>query len=200
MARRCLILGAVLLGFAAVSPGEASAFFGRHGGYCCSPCCCGGWYGGYGGGYGGYGGWYGGYGGGYGGYGGWYGYSSPVAYYAQSSRYAAPVAAIASAAMSTSEPAASSAASLVVRVPAAARVYVNGYLTKSTGEIRRYTSPGLIAGASYKYELRVEVPAGEKSVNETRTVSLAAGDERYLTFDIAVPDTVANAVALQEKK
>jgi uncharacterized protein (TIGR03000 family) len=200
--RRSFILGAVLLGCFALASSEASAFWGRGCGCYCGPGygygCYGyggyGW-GGYGYGWGGYGYGWGGYGygwGGYGGYGGygswgWYGSSAPVSYYG-SVAYGSP----ANSRPGSSSPVTSLAATatssadgvLNVKVPAAARVFVNGQLTKSTGEFRRYVSPGLVAGVSYTYEVRAELPGGVNPVTETKTVKLLAGAERSLTFEL----------------
>src|SRR5688572_3437078 len=43
---------------------------------------------------------------------------------------------------------------IVVRVPADAVVDVEGVRTKSTGEVRRFTSPPLASGRSYIYRLK----------------------------------------------
>jgi uncharacterized protein (TIGR03000 family) len=83
---------------------------------------------------------------------------------------------------------------LYVKVPAAARVYINDLLTKTTGEMRRYAMPGLAAGATYKYQVRVELPGVEQPLEETQSVILSAGTEQQLTFDMS-PATAGIATA-----
>jgi uncharacterized protein (TIGR03000 family) len=67
---------------------------------------------------------------------------------------------------------------LTVVVPADAKVYINGFETKSTGTVRQYVSYGLKQGASYRYEVRVVLAGNE----ETRLVDLTAGQR----FSVAV--------------
>lgn len=64
---------------------------------------------------------------------------------------------------------------LTVIVPADAKVFVNGYETKSQGERRQYVSHGLQAGSSYNYQVRVVASRDGKPVEESRTVTLTAG-------------------------
>jgi uncharacterized protein (TIGR03000 family) len=76
---------------------------------------------------------------------------------------------------------------LEVHVPAAARVFVNGQLTKSTGEVRRYVSRDLVPGASYNYEVRAELPGGAPLLTETKAVKLTAGARQQLSFALSNP-------------
>ena len=70
-----------------------------------------------------------------------------------------------------------------VQVPEDALVYVNGILTKSTGESRSYVSRGLVSGFQYSYEVRAEAIRDGKKVEESKTVSLKAGETLSLAFD-----------------
>jgi uncharacterized protein (TIGR03000 family) len=69
------------------------------------------------------------------------------------------------------------AALMTVLVPADAKVFVNGYETKSKGERRQYVSHGLQAGLSYNYQIRVVATRDGKPVEENRTVTLTAGQQ-----------------------
>lgn len=179
MLRHVTKLGLIALILGVFVP-EASAF--RHCGW---RGCCG--YGGcgyYGYGYGGYAGYYGG------GYYGWgaVGYPVPGAYPAPTTS-PAPAANPAPAATyggqpqtSIVAPAANSVA-LLVTVPADAKVYVNGHLTKSTGEHRQYSSSGLKPDSSYEYQVRAEFVRDGKPVREEKTVLLTVGKTSSLVFD-----------------
>jgi uncharacterized protein (TIGR03000 family) len=70
-----------------------------------------------------------------------------------------------------------------VVVPADAKVYVNGYLTKSTGTRRQFVSFGLQPGFAYKYDVRVEVVRDGKVVEQNRVAVLRAGATEGLSFD-----------------
>ena len=181
MLRHATKLGliAVILG---VFVPEASAF--RHCGWrgCCGygGCCyygCGYAYGGYGYGYAGY------YGGGYYGWG-------PVGYPAPAV-YPAPAAPTAAPPMSDGASLPADRVAVVVTVPADAKVYVNGYLTKSTGKQRQFSSGGIKPDASYEYLVRVEFVRDGKPVREEKTVLLTAGKSASLVFNATPSDQLA---------
>ncbi len=71
---------------------------------------------------------------------------------------------------------------LTIWVPAKAKVFINGYETKTDGTRRRYVSNGLTQGLTYKYEVRAEIPRDGKRLVETKTVYLTAGDNEGLAF------------------
>jgi uncharacterized protein (TIGR03000 family) len=176
---------AVILG---VFVPEASAF--RHCGWrgCCGYAGCG--Y--YGCGYGGCGYAYGGYYGyGYAGYygGGYYGWG-PVGYPAPTA-YPAPAAPAAVAPLSDGASLPADRVGVVVTVPADAKVYVNGHLTKSTGERRQYSSGGLKPESSYEYQVRAEYIRDGKPVREEKTVLLTAGKSAALVFNATPTDQLA---------
>ncbi|MBX3422990.1 MAG: TIGR03000 domain-containing protein [Pirellulaceae bacterium] len=75
---------------------------------------------------------------------------------------------------------------LTVSVPNAAAIYVNGRATTSSGSVRQYVSRGLVAGKSYKFELRAELPGVDGQVmTEERTVVVTAGGREHLQFAFA---------------
>lgn len=71
---------------------------------------------------------------------------------------------------------------LTVEVPADAKVYVNGYLTSSTGTVRRFVSRGLDRNASYTYEVRAEVIRDGETESEVKTVKVGAGQITDVAF------------------
>ena len=64
---------------------------------------------------------------------------------------------------------------LTIWVPEDAKVFVNGYETKSTGAQRRYVSYGLKDGLTYKYEVRAVLVRDGKTQEEVRNVYLTSG-------------------------
>jgi uncharacterized protein (TIGR03000 family) len=76
---------------------------------------------------------------------------------------------------------------VTIYVPYDAKIQVNGLTTRSEGSRRQYVSYGLRPGFSYKYEVRAEVTRDGKVVEEVRTVTLAAGDRKMVTFAFNAP-------------
>ncbi|MFO1063981.1 MAG: TIGR03000 domain-containing protein [Pirellulales bacterium] len=75
---------------------------------------------------------------------------------------------------------------LNVTVPAAAKVFVNGAATTSTGTVRQFVSRGLVPGKNYKFEIRAEMTdAAGKLVEETKTVMASAGQRDDVQFTMA---------------
>jgi uncharacterized protein (TIGR03000 family) len=71
---------------------------------------------------------------------------------------------------------------ITIWVPVDAKVYVNGYETRSTGPQRRYLSRGLKDGYSYRYEIQATVLRDGKPLEETRTVYLTSGAQEAVAF------------------
>ena len=71
---------------------------------------------------------------------------------------------------------------ITIWVPEDAKVYVNGYLTKSTGNRRQFVSYGLKDGFNYKYEVRATVTREGKTLEETHSVALTAGSKSTVAF------------------
>jgi uncharacterized protein (TIGR03000 family) len=80
-------------------------------------------------------------------------------------------------------------AMLTVSVPADARVLVNGVLTRSTGDVRRYVSRNLNPGFHYTYEVTAEATVDGRTVTQSRTVQLRAGDQAALAFDMQTQES-----------
>jgi uncharacterized protein (TIGR03000 family) len=77
-----------------------------------------------------------------------------------------------------------SSATLTVNVPQDAKIFVNGVQTKSLGAERSYVSRGLQRGLNYTYEVRAEVERDGKKIEETKVVSMRAGQNSQLAFDL----------------
>ena len=71
---------------------------------------------------------------------------------------------------------------LTVWVPYDAKVTVNGLETRSTGSRRQFVSYGLKPGFSYKYVVRAEVVRNGQLQEDTRTVTLTAGQITAVSF------------------
>ena len=85
--------------------------------------------------------------------------------------------------------------SLTVWVPYDAKVTVNGLETRSTGSRRQFISYGLKSGLSYKYVIKASVVQNGQVVEDTKTISLTAGQVSSLAFGFntaAVEDVAAS--------
>jgi uncharacterized protein (TIGR03000 family) len=80
-------------------------------------------------------------------------------------------------------------AMLSVNVPADAKVFVNGTETTSTGGQRQFVSRGLNAGNRYTYEVRAEMIRDGQPVTETKSVTLAMGEQAQLAFNFNNAET-----------
>jgi uncharacterized protein (TIGR03000 family) len=82
----------------------------------------------------------------------------------------------------TSATSAENSGILTVWVPFDAKVTVNGLETRSTGSRRQFVSYGLQPGLSYKYVVRAQVVINGQVQEESRTVTLTAGDVTAVAF------------------
>jgi len=71
---------------------------------------------------------------------------------------------------------------ITLNVPTDAKVYVNDYLTQSTGSVRQFVSHNLMAGYDYEYKIRVEIVRGGQVLEANREVVLRSGQ----TFNVAL--------------
>jgi uncharacterized protein (TIGR03000 family) len=71
---------------------------------------------------------------------------------------------------------------LTVEVPAEARVFVNGKETSQLGATRVFTSKGLTAGKKYDFVVKMQTVRDGKPLEETKTVSLVAGDRQAIAM------------------
>lgn len=165
--------------------------------------CWGGGYGCYGSGYGCWGGGYGCYGspyaswscyGGYalGGYpygGGWgMANATPVMVTApsgvvQAGYYNPGNAPVAAAGQPAAGTPGSNRAALVVRLPADAKLTVDNTPTQATSDTRRFVTPALEPGATYRYTLRAEVNRNGVTEKTSRDVNVRAGETTNVSLD-----------------
>jgi uncharacterized protein (TIGR03000 family) len=75
-----------------------------------------------------------------------------------------------------------STAEVEVRVPAGAQVYFDGHATSQTGADRSFTTPPLEPKEDYVYEVRAHWDAAGRPVDETRKVTVHAGDHLVVDF------------------
>jgi uncharacterized protein (TIGR03000 family) len=206
---KCLVIGAVMAVALSASAPKADAWCGRGcgGGWGCGwpyASCCGYW-----GGYGGWRtcGWGCGYACGCGCYSGWYGGCCGGSYVstfssccggttiAPSTPTIAPQsptpaqrpieptpAPAAPPPGKTSATSAENSGILTVWVPYDAKVTVNGLETSSMGSRRQFVSYGLQSGLSYKYVVRAQVIRNGQVQDDTRTVTLTAGEVTAVAF------------------
>ena len=82
--------------------------------------------------------------------------------------------------------------SLTVWVPYDAKVIINGRETRSTGSRRVFYSAGLRPGLGYTYVIRAQVVRDGQVQQDTRTVTLTAGQITAVAFGFnATPQQVA---------
>jgi len=81
---------------------------------------------------------------------------------------------------------------LTVWVPYDAKVTVNGQETRSSGSRRQFISYGLQPGFGYKYVVHAEVVRNGQLQEDTRTITLTAGQITAVAFGF---NTTAQQVA-----
>ncbi|MCH8042263.1 MAG: TIGR03000 domain-containing protein [Planctomycetes bacterium] len=73
---------------------------------------------------------------------------------------------------------------VALQVPSRAKVFINGRATASTGPMRQFVSRGLTPGYAYQYEIRAEINRNGRLVSDTKTLTLRAGEQASLRFDL----------------
>ncbi len=71
-----------------------------------------------------------------------------------------------------------------IKVPSAAKVFVNGRLTDSSGEERRYFASDLQVGYDYDFRIFVEMRRDGKRFSAVKTVRVQAGQTHQLSFTL----------------
>jgi uncharacterized protein (TIGR03000 family) len=74
-------------------------------------------------------------------------------------------------------------ATIVVRLPADAKLSIEGQATKSTSELRTFTSPPIQPGKDFEYTLKAEVNRGGRAQSTTTKVTVRAGQETFVTLE-----------------
>ncbi len=72
---------------------------------------------------------------------------------------------------------------IIVSLPAEARLKVNDYPTRSTSNVRTFSSPELQPGQAYRYTLTGELVRDGKTLKTTREVTVRAGEETRVALD-----------------
>jgi len=73
-------------------------------------------------------------------------------------------------------------AQVAVHVPADAKIWFEGSETSQTGTDRLFESPPIPAGKEYVYDIRAQWKDGDREVNQTRHVTVFAGDRATVDF------------------
>jgi uncharacterized protein (TIGR03000 family) len=83
-------------------------------------------------------------------------------------------------------PAASNAApaKLLVSLPADATLTIDGQATTSKGASREFASPVLETGRDYVYTLKANVTRDGKTVEESKTILVRAGETSEVSFGL----------------
>ncbi len=100
--------------------------------------------------------------------------------------------------MPATQPQAGSPASegtISILVPDGAQVIINGYVTKSSGRVRRYVAQNLKAGLVYPFTIQVNLAVDGRTLTESRQVKLTGGalEAVVFNFDKTSVDRVAQA-------
>jgi uncharacterized protein (TIGR03000 family) len=69
-----------------------------------------------------------------------------------------------------------------VTVPPDAEIWFDGAPTTQKGSVRQFVSPPISAGQNYSYQLNVRWLSGGRQVDETRRLSVRAGDRVSINF------------------
>lgn len=77
----------------------------------------------------------------------------------------------------------SSEGTISILVPANAQVSINGYVTKSTGRVRRYVAQNLQPGLVYPFNIQVKVVRDGRTLTDARQVKLSGGALEAVAFD-----------------
>ena len=68
-------------------------------------------------------------------------------------------------------------------LPADASLTIDGHATTSTSAVRTFVSPALETNKDYQYTLKVEMVRDGKSVTESKTVIVRAGETTEVNFN-----------------
>ncbi len=82
-----------------------------------------------------------------------------------------------------------------ILVPSGAQVTINGYVTKSSGKVRRYVAQNLKPGLVYPFNIQVSVVRDGRTVSDSRQVKLSGGtlEAVVFNFDKTSVDRIAQA-------
>lgn len=72
---------------------------------------------------------------------------------------------------------------VTLNLPENARLFVDGTPVTLPRGNKTFTTPALVPGETYQYEMKAEVDLGGKTVTETQSVKVAAGKSVTVDFD-----------------
>lgn len=84
---------------------------------------------------------------------------------------------------------------LQVAVPADAKLFINDLPTKSTGEIRQFSSTRFPPGTVFRYRVRAEFVSDGVPLVEERIVRLSDGQNASIEFGRAAPPAISEMAA-----
>lgn len=76
-------------------------------------------------------------------------------------------------------------AKVLVTLPVDASLTIDGQATTSTGATREFVSPALENGKAYVYTIKVDVSRDGKTVSESKTVYVRAGETSEVSFGLS---------------
>lgn len=82
------------------------------------------------------------------------------------------------------ESALSAPATIIVAVPAGAKLTIDGYEARATGDVRVFTTPALERHEEYSYTVKAEVTRDGRTVAETKDVTVRAGEKSNVKFEL----------------
>ncbi|MHB8897982.1 MAG: TIGR03000 domain-containing protein, partial [Thermoguttaceae bacterium] len=82
-----------------------------------------------------------------------------------------------------------------ILIPEGAQVVINGYITKSSGRVRRYVAQNLKPGLVYPFNIQVNVVRDGRTLTDSRQVNLTRGalEAVVFNFDESSVDRIARA-------
>ena len=78
----------------------------------------------------------------------------------------------------------SAPATIIVAVPAGAKLTIDGYEARATGNVRVFTTPALERHEEYSYTVKAEVTRDGRTVAQTKDVTVRAGEKSNVKFDL----------------
>jgi uncharacterized protein (TIGR03000 family) len=73
-------------------------------------------------------------------------------------------------------------ARMIVEVPAEAKLFIDDKPMKTISGTRSFSTPALVQGETYYYEVRIEVMRDGKPVSETKKVVIKPGEVAKVNF------------------
>jgi uncharacterized protein (TIGR03000 family) len=94
-----------------------------------------------------------------------------------------PVVGRAPTGMVSADPVSSAPAKVVVQLPSDAKLYADGQPVHFDPAGKSFTTPNLVRGETYEYTLKAETVQGGRTLFESKTVRVRAGETTQVAFD-----------------